>query len=255
MIKLLIADDEEHIRDGLARMIDWNGMGITIVGCAADGLETYQMIVEHRPDVVLTDIKMPNMSGLELIERTVKENIAPIYVVVSGYSDFEFAQKAMRFGVMYYLLKPVSKEELEDVFKEIAGKFIDDDIDANDDERKILSIKYKNEIAKTIDYIDKNISNPSLSLGFIASDVLYMNSDYFGRVFRIVTGKYYTQFVMEKRIEKAKHLLKETDMKIYDIAEQVGFQNNVTYFGQVFKKYTGIQPTAFRGTKKQGENK
>lgn len=244
MIRLLIADDEEIIRNGLQKVVNWKDIGVEIIGSASDGKEAYVKIQTLHPDVVLTDIKMPYMSGIELIKKANLEGYSPIFVLLSGYADFEYAQQAMRYGVMYYLLKPTSNKELEDVFGEISGKFIKED--DGDENKNIYLIRYKNEIEKSLEYIEQNLDNPSLSLGFVASDVVFMNADYFGRIFKIVTGKYYTQYVMEKRIEKAKQILETTDHKISEIADMVGFKNNVPYFGQVFKKYTGKTPKEYK---------
>ena len=112
MIKLLIADDEKIIRETIASLIDWNSLGISLIGTAENGLEAYNMILDDYPDIVLTDIKMPGLSGLDLIQRIHEINPDTQFVILSGYGEFKFAQRAMQYGVKHYLLKPCNEEQI-----------------------------------------------------------------------------------------------------------------------------------------------
>lgn len=119
MYKLLIADDEVLLREGLTAMIDWQRLPLKLSGCAADGLEAYEMIVQTDPDIVLTDIRMPELDGLELIKKALAFKPALKFIIFSGYDDFEYAHTAMRSGVRHYLLKPSSNEELNTALAEV----------------------------------------------------------------------------------------------------------------------------------------
>lgn len=110
MLKVLIADDEKDIVDLIAYLI--REMDVEIVGCATDGLAAYQQILEQKPDVVISDIRMPGMTGLQLIEKVKQSHENAEFIVISGYRDFEYAKTALQFGVQDYLLKPIKKEEL-----------------------------------------------------------------------------------------------------------------------------------------------
>lgn len=112
MIKLLIADDEKIIRETIASLIDWNSLGISLIGTAENGIEAYNMILDDYPDIVLTDIKMPGLSGLDLIQRIHEINPDTQFVILSGYGEFKFAQRAMQYGVKHYLLKPCNEEQI-----------------------------------------------------------------------------------------------------------------------------------------------
>ena len=113
MIRLLIADDETSACDDMIRCIDWDKYGIEIIGVAADGLEAYQMILEDHPDIVLIDIEMPGMSGIDVIEKANKElSHHPSFIIVSGYDDFTYAQQAVALDVDQYLLKPFLPSQL-----------------------------------------------------------------------------------------------------------------------------------------------
>lgn len=111
-VKLLIADDEASIRNGLSNVIAWEEYGIQLVGVAANGRQALEMMRASRPDIVITDIRMPHISGLELIELARKENAGTYFIILSGYDDFGYAQRAIRSQVSSYLLKPIKTTEL-----------------------------------------------------------------------------------------------------------------------------------------------
>ncbi len=119
MLKLLIADDEKIIRETISKLIDWKSLGISLMGTAKDGIEAYNMILDEYPDIVLTDIKMPGLSGLELIQKIYAVNKDTQFIILTGYSDFEYAKKAMQYGVRYYLLKPCNEEQIISSLKDV----------------------------------------------------------------------------------------------------------------------------------------
>ena len=113
VLKVLLVDDEPVILEGLKVMIDWEQEGLQVVGSASDGMEAFQMIRELSPDIVITDIKMPRMSGLELLERVrEKGNKQTGFIVLTGFDDFSYARRALKLEAIDYLLKPVEKKEL-----------------------------------------------------------------------------------------------------------------------------------------------
>lgn len=112
MLRLMIVDDEEIIREALSEMIDYEAIGYQLIATAGNGMEAYDIICDEYPDVVITDIRMPFLNGLELIERSVKADSRITFILLSGYSEFEYAKQAMKYGVRQYLLKPTDKQEL-----------------------------------------------------------------------------------------------------------------------------------------------
>ena len=120
MLRLLIADDEKIIRETISTFIDWEKLGIQVVSLCKNGIEAWQSIIDDYPDIVMTDIKMPGMSGLELLARAREADSDVEFVILSGYSDFSFAQEAMKYGVRHYLLKPCNEQEIISVMKEVA---------------------------------------------------------------------------------------------------------------------------------------
>ena len=112
MLKLIIADDERIIRESISKMIDWSSLGIELIGLCSDGIEAYNMILDECPDIVLTDIRMPGLSGLELIEKISQTDLNIQFILLSGFGEFEYAKQAMRFRVHHYLLKPCNEDQI-----------------------------------------------------------------------------------------------------------------------------------------------
>ena len=112
MYKLLLVDDEQIIREGLARMIDWEGLGLTLTASCSNALAALDSMTDDMPDILLADVRMPGMDGLELVERAMALHPQLQAIILSGYDTFQYAQQAIKTGVMEYLLKPCSQEEL-----------------------------------------------------------------------------------------------------------------------------------------------
>jgi len=112
MLNIIIADDEKLIRESLCHFLDWESMGIRIVSCCANGIDALNAVLDEAPDILLTDIKMPGLSGLELIEKIYHIDNDMEFIIISGHQEFEFAKKAMEFGVQRYLLKPIKESDL-----------------------------------------------------------------------------------------------------------------------------------------------
>lgn len=112
MFKVIIADDEERVCKLIMKLVDWEKLDMEVVGVAHNGIEAIQIIEEHGPDIVITDIRMPGYDGLEMIEKAkdFKEDLE--FIIISGYGQFEYAQRAIKYGVKDYLLKPIQKNEL-----------------------------------------------------------------------------------------------------------------------------------------------
>ncbi len=122
MIKALFVDDDRAILDGLDYLIDWKANGVTIVGHAYDGIEGIRKIEELRPDLLITDIRMPGYNGLEMISRLLSLQIGLKIIIISGFDDFAYARQAIELGVSAYLLKPVKRSELVRAVNKITGE-------------------------------------------------------------------------------------------------------------------------------------
>ncbi|MEK3911738.1 response regulator [Paenibacillus sp. FSL H7-0331] len=120
-----LADDERVIREGIAMLIPWPELGLKFIGSAPDGIQAYEEIVRLRPNLVITDIKMPKLNGLELIKRVKTQLPDTLFIVLSGYGEFEFATQAMQYGVKHYLLKPCNEQEIIHVLREVIHEMED----------------------------------------------------------------------------------------------------------------------------------
>ncbi len=122
MYKILIADDEQIIRDGMRKLIDWNSLGLQLVGVAENGKEAYDMIKEFEPDIAMVDINMPQIDGLKLCKIIKEEEIDCEMIVVTGYDEFNYAREALRQNVSDYILKPLTRNEISEILKNIVIK-------------------------------------------------------------------------------------------------------------------------------------
>lgn len=138
MLRLLIVDDELIIREAISEMVDYMALGYELIGTAKNGMEAYDIICDEYPDVVITDIRMPILDGLSLIEKARKSDQQIIFVILSGYGEFEYARKAMKFGVNHYLLKPTMRQELIDTLTVIRKDFQTRDELKKKEQEKIL---------------------------------------------------------------------------------------------------------------------
>ena len=122
MIQIAIVEDEEIICETLARLTDWSSLGIELIGTCQDGVDAYHMILDECPDIVMTDINMPGISGLELIERIQRTALDTRFLILSGYAEFDYAKRAMKSGVKHYLLKPCDEEQLRSALQEMVSE-------------------------------------------------------------------------------------------------------------------------------------
>lgn len=144
-IKVFLVEDEMVIRNGIVKSINWEKEGYRLVGEASDGELAYPMILKEKPDILLTDIKMPFMDGLEL-SRLVKQELPDTKILIfSGYDEFEYAKEAIRIGVTEYLLKPVSSEQLLEVMRRISKQ-----IEQDREEREILR-QYQEDMKENVE--------------------------------------------------------------------------------------------------------
>ena len=283
MYKLLIADDESTILKGLSEFMPWDTVGCEVSGVAKDGHEAIEFITSSPPDIVITDIKMPRKSGID-VAQFVHENYPKIkMIILTGFAEFEYARSALIYGVSDYELKPVSKTRLLESVKELTAKIDEErgtarlsesegamapfvsqlyDIDKHLQARNydagrqsassllqglnmLMNKDYhvSPPVEKALRYIHENY-RANLSLETVAANVPTSPS-HLSRIFKKETGEVVTDYINRIRIEKAKELLAFTDMLVYEVAETVGFRDSA-YFSLVFKKTTGVSPKNFR---------
>ncbi len=255
MYKLLIVDDEPLIRRGIRSLANLSAVGISEIFEAQSGEEALAAVKEHMPQIVLMDINMPEMDGLTAA-ALIKEQSPEIFVIIlTGYDYFEYAQTAIRAKVDDYILKPISKADIELVLSRIAALL--NERNKQEEYRKITEQteeEYDLSDLTTIisEYMKQNIFLPELSLVKMANDIGF-NSSYLSVVIKQIFGVPFQDYVNKKRMEKAKLLLLSTPMKNYEIAEQIGMED-VNYFITKFKKTWGITPKQYRQGIQYNEN-
>jgi len=242
MKRILLVEDERKIREGLAAMIERMQCGFRVAGQAANGVEALEWWTANEADVVLTDIRMDRMGGLQLIARLRETRPKLPFVVLSGYGEFEYAREALRHGVVDYLLKPIQSAELSQVLHRLGAELDGERGDAGrpaaeEEEKERRTIRLAKELI--LQSLDREISLQSLA------DRLYLHPKYLSGLFKKETGQNLSDFVTNARLEKAKRLLAETHIKVADVAALCGF-TNTKYFMTVFKTKIGVTPSEYR---------
>ena len=199
-------------------------------------LDGQTVISDENGDIVFTDIKMPFCDGLEMIRQLKDNGETAEFIMLSGYAEFEYAKRAMELGVRYFLTKPLDEEEMYRIIEKIRADRAD----------QMLPIR-TDVIQKIKEYLSKNYSK-EISLNAIAAK-LYMNPNYLSQLIKKKTGKTYQNYITELRIGHAEKLLRETDMKIYEVCEAVGY-HDVRHFSDLFERITGKKPSDYISEKK-----
>jgi len=162
MIKAIIADDEIRVCQLIKNLINWDVIGIEIVGEADNGITAYDLICNKNPDIVITDIRMPGLDGLALIKKVRETKPKTSFIIISGHKHFEYAQNAVKYGVEEYLLKPINKEELTNILIKLRDRLLENSERLEDDK------KIKTQLASSTDKLRKQL----LANVMVDSDVL-----------------------------------------------------------------------------------
>ena len=237
MINVYIADDEVWITLGLKKLLEKLDMDIYVVGTANNGLTAKEEIAMFKPDVVFTDIRMPGLSGLELLQVIPEVSPDTKVVIISGYAEFSYAKEAVQHHAYDYLLKPIKEEDLARVMSSFAGEGSEeegDDSGAPGFDRLI-----DNVISEIREHYMEDISLTSLASKYNVS---------MGRLSEMIKEHLkvnFSDYIASLRIQRAKELLRDESLSIQEIAEIVGY-NDYFYFTKVFKKVEGISPSKYR---------
>jgi len=244
-MKIMIVDDEPKIRRGMKTLLEEQD-GFEVIGIYDNAMSSLSDLDEKQPNVLITDIKMPEYSGLDLIEK-IREKDKNLYIIIlSGYGSFKYAQRAIRSGVYRYLTKPTNPRELISVLREIELKIegINRTVSKSEENE---SVEVGNLlIRKALDYIELHYAE-KIGLKTL-SDALYISPNYFSDLFRRHMKVKFSDFLIEYRLKKACILLKKPEYKVSEIAEMVGFRDS-TYFSTVFKKTYNLTPLEYKNTK------
>ena len=239
----MIADDEPLIRRGIKQLIDLSSLQIGEIHEASTGEEALKVFEEFKPEIVLMDINMPKIDGLSVAKKIKSINPDTKIAIITGYNYFDYAQTAIKIGVEDYILKPVTKSEIEALLVKVVAK-----LNEEKRQRELLALASEEDSSSGTQHFEKlileQLSNPNLALGELAKQ-LGFSTNYLSLLIKKELGTSFQEYVTQQRIQRAKRLLLSTDMKIYEVALAVGIED-MNYFSYRFKSIVGVSPKSFR---------
>ena len=245
MLKVLVVEDEELIRRGIVLAVDWAALDCVVVGEAANGEEALEAVERLGPTLIITDLKMPRMDGIELLRR-LRESGNNVYVIIlTAYDSFEYAQSALRLGAVDFLLKPFHDGDLERAVQRLQKRMSSAAAQAE----PIPGLKKGDKsryVLEAMDYIGGHYNDPGISVASIAQH-LGISEGHLSHTFKKETDYTLLNYLPRFRIQKAMALLREGRVKVYEAAEQVGYRD-VTHFSATFKKVVGVSPSEYQDT-------
>lgn len=243
--KVIVADDERLIAENIARKISRANEHFEVAAIAGDGLAALEQARELLPDVVFSDIKMPELDGIGLIRRLRAEAPEILTVIISGYNDFEYARSAIQYGVTDYLLKPVNPEELAQVIQQLermllarAGELAPSRGDSPAEIVGQVQAYLRENYAKQVDFS-------------ALARMQCVSAPYLSRIFRDRTGVSPSRYLTDLRMTAARKMLRDTELSVKEIAERAGYPDPF-HFSRTFKSAVGVNPTQYREEKGGG---
>ena len=248
MISVYIADDEAWITIGLKKLIQKSALPFKVIGEAHNGVTTLEDIKALKPDVLFTDIRMPGLSGLEVMSYLSEHQIPTKVVLISGYAQFEYARQAMLCGAFDYLLKPIRQETLNKTLSRLQSELEPASSDTSEDTMQNATITDLATVGtslfkKILAYIQEH-DTEELSLTSLA-EMYNISSSRLSTLIKKELGLSFSEYITARRMQKAKELLKDDSRSIEEIANAVGY-HDYFYFTKVFKKTQGISPSKYR---------
>ena len=241
MNRVVVVEDETMARKGIILTIDWSALGCVVVGEAANGEEGAALVERLSPDIVVTDVKMPRMDGVEMIAKLRENGCQAKFIILTAYSDFKYAQSALRLGV--------SDGELELVVRRIQGQ--EEALESKAAKERDMPVFRLNPVKNTKNkYVEQAVQlirehfREDINISTVAGE-LEISEGYLSRVFKKETDYTFTSYLTRYRMKKAMSLLKDCRVKVYEVAEQVGY-SDTAYFSAQFKKLIGISPSEYQ---------
>ena len=238
-IKLLIADDEDTIRNGIARYIKLHTDRFDKIYLASNGQEAVDIIFRDKPDIMFLDVQMPLKDGIEVMQEAKRADILPYTMILSGYDEFKYCQQALRFGAKEYLLKPVRSSDILQMLNRAA-----DELFGPQETAETWPAEEKNHLVELArEYVEEHYYE-NLMLADVAQKV-GISAGYLSTLFQKQMAKGFVDYLNEVRIEHACTYLQQNLLKTYEIAYKVGFKDE-KYFSKVFKRIKGQSPSEYR---------
>lgn len=244
MYRVILVDDERLIVRGLSSVVPWAEFSCEIAGTAYDGKTGLELIRTVRPDIVLTDIRMPNMDGLTMLAALRSEFPEIQTTVLTAYRDFEYARQAITLGVCRYLLKPSNLDELKEAVQMMVSR-----LDARPAQKEPAEEAAAQEagnrlVRAALAFMKEHCTEQHLSLGEVA-DHVYVSQWHLSKLLNRETGQSFFDLLGSLRIGRAKELLADPSMRVHEVAEATGF-SDVGHFSRSFKRFAGCTPGEYR---------
>ncbi|MCL2835009.1 MAG: response regulator [Treponema sp.] len=243
MFNVVVFEDNPLVLKSIVSTINWKELGCSIAGAAENGNDAYKLLHEIKIDIVISDIKMPGMDGLELAKKISEMDLHVKIILITGYHEFELARRAVSLGVFDMLTKPLSNESIcSSVNKAIEA--------LNKESKNIESIdsirapdSASSLVRHTFAYLNQNFVK-DITLEMVADEFM-VSTNHLSRVLKKETGNGFVEILTKIRMKEALKLLENPDSKVYMVAEQVGYKD-YSYFFQVFKKFYNVSPQKYR---------
>lgn len=239
MYSVVVIDDNKIAVTAIVKSTSWEAFHCEVTGVAYDGIAGLELIHKKCPDIVIIDIQMPGFNGLDIIEKIKGKRPDIQFIIISGYNQFEYAQRAIRYGASDFLLKPVMTEELEQALEKAAGK-VPDTLEERIRFIRQKKQEYSTAVSEALEYVDQHIQH-NISLGAICRELL-ISTSYFSKCFKKETGVGFVNYVTMVKMENARILLKNPQNRVNEVAHMLGYRD-YSYFFQVFKKQFGYAPS------------
>ena len=246
MLKVLVVEDEELIRKGIILTVDWASLDCVVVGEAANGEEALEAVERFRPSLIITDLKMPRMDGIELLRRLREQGSRAYVIILTAYDSFTYAQRALRLGAVDFLLKPFHDGDLEQAVFNLQQRMTAESpapTPTLPEPKKGDKSRY---VLEAMDYISTHYNDPGIGVASIAQ-YLGVSESHLSHIFKRETDYTLLNYLTRCRIHKAMELLRDCRAKIYEVAEQVGYKD-ITYFSATFKRVAGVSPSEYQDT-------
>lgn len=248
--KVLLVDDNADTRNTLGSCFPWEQVSFEVAAQLDNGLDALSYLIRHPVDVVLCDIRMPKMDGIELAREVYERGLPVRLILLSAYRDFEYARKAMAYGVRQYLVKPAKYQEMLSVFTQMKQELDKEKVataavelpESMRNFSSLLEAQKDPIVQKIVRVVTDQYRTANLEL---AAKAVHMNPTYVSAYFKKKTGTNFSDFVQAYKMEKAAQFLAEGNWKIFQISEMVGY-SNVKNFIRTFKNHFGQTPGQFQ---------
>jgi two-component system response regulator YesN len=247
---VIVVEDEDYVRDAIIRLIPWEQEGFKLVGVAADGIPALELIRDKQPDLVITDIVMPRLNGIQLLKQAREAGSQAKFIMLTCMNEFEYAQQALEYGASSYILKlSMDIDKLRASLKKVSQELMTNRVTKQVVEELEQHAKHQPyatdhlQVNRVLQHIQLHYAE-EITLKAMAKHAA-MEEHYFSALFKKKTGENFNRFVQKVRLEHAKIFLKETELPLNLIAEKVGL-NSDYYFIRLFKREYGITPGDFR---------